>query len=97
LEEVQDPKYHFPLKNDTLHSLLYPNLDDLKLLQMSLDHESLKLEPKEKRLIGTVNVSNVDLKDHRQDHQLLLVLNGTHLGSGGVGAGSGSMDSYGGR
>jgi hypothetical protein len=76
LEEVQDPKYRLPLKDDTLHSLLYPNLDDLKLLQMSLDHESLKLEPKEKRLIGTVNVSDADLKDHRQDHQLLLVLNG---------------------
>jgi hypothetical protein len=54
--------------------LVYPNLDDLKLLQMSLDHESLKLEPKEKRLIGTVNI-NVDMKDHRKDHQLLLVLN----------------------
>jgi hypothetical protein len=72
---VQDIKYHFSLKNDTLHSLLYPNLDDLKLLQMSLDHESLKLEPKEKRLVGTVNVSDPDLKDHRQDHQLLLMLN----------------------
>jgi hypothetical protein len=43
---------------------------------MSLDHESLKLEPKEKSLIGTVNVSDVDLKDHRRDHQLLLMLNG---------------------
>ena len=64
MEEVQDPKYHFSLKNDTLHSLLYPNLDDLKLLQMSLDHEFLKLEPKEKRLAGTVNVSDVDFKDH---------------------------------
>jgi hypothetical protein len=72
---VKDPKYRLPLKNDTLHSLLYPNLDDLKLLQMSLDHESLKLEPKEKRLVGTVNVFDVDLKDHRQDHQLLLKLN----------------------
>jgi hypothetical protein len=75
LEEVQDPKYHWPLKNDTLHSLLYPNLDDLKLLQMSMDHESLKLEPKDKRLIGTVNVSDTDMKDHRQGHQFLLVLN----------------------
>jgi hypothetical protein len=76
LEEVQDPKYHFPLKNNTLHSLLYPNMDDLKLLQMSLDHESLKLEPKEKRIIGTMNVFDVDLKDHQQDHQSLLMLNG---------------------
>jgi hypothetical protein len=50
-------------------------MDDLKLMKMSLDHESLKLEPKEKRLIGTVNVSDVDLKDHQQDHQLLLMLN----------------------
>jgi hypothetical protein len=39
---------------------------------MSLDHESLKLEPKEKRLAGTENVSIADLKDH----QLLLMLNG---------------------
>jgi hypothetical protein len=42
---------------------------------MFLDHESLKLEPKEKRLAGTVNVSDAYLKDHRQDHQLLLILN----------------------
>ena len=54
----------FSIKNDTLHSLLYPNLDDLKLLQMSLDHEVLTLEPKEKRLARTVNMSDVDLKDH---------------------------------
>jgi hypothetical protein len=39
-------------------------MDDLKLLQMSLDHESLKLEPKEKRLAGILNVSDVDMKDH---------------------------------
>jgi hypothetical protein len=43
---------------------------------MSLDHESLKLEPKEKRLVETVNISDVDLKDHWQDHQLLLEWNG---------------------
>jgi hypothetical protein len=36
----------------------------LKLLQMSLDHDSLKLEPKEKRLAGTVNVFTADMKDH---------------------------------
>jgi hypothetical protein len=47
----------------------------MKLFQMSLDHESLKIEPKEKRLVGIVNVSNVDLKDHRQDHLLILMLN----------------------
>jgi hypothetical protein len=50
-------------------------MDDLKLLEMSLDHEFLKLEPKEKRLAGIVNVSNADLKDHQQDYQLLLILN----------------------
>jgi hypothetical protein len=44
---------------------------------MSLDHEPVKLEPKEKRLTGNMNVSRVDLKDHQQDHQLFLVLNGT--------------------
>ena len=76
MEEVQDPKYRFPLKNDTLHSLLYPNMDDLKLLQMSLVHDFLKLEPKEKRLTGTVNMSDANMKDHRQYHQLLLMLNG---------------------
>jgi hypothetical protein len=76
LEEVQDPRYHLPLKNDTLHSLLYPNLDDLKILQMSLDRESLKLDPVEKRLARTVNVFNADLKDQQQDHQLLIVLDG---------------------
>jgi hypothetical protein len=31
---------------------------------MSLDHEFLKLEIKEKRLTGTVNMSDADLKDH---------------------------------
>jgi hypothetical protein len=65
LEEVQHLKYRLSLKNDTLHSLMYANLDDLKLLQMSLDPEFLKLELKEKRLARTVNVSDVDLKDHR--------------------------------
>jgi hypothetical protein len=42
---------------------------------MFVDHESLKLEPKEKKFVGTVNVFDVDLKDHRQDHQLLFKLN----------------------
>jgi hypothetical protein len=42
---------------------------------MSLDHESLKLDPKYKRLIGNLNVFDNYLKDHQQDHQLLLVLN----------------------
>jgi hypothetical protein len=70
-EEVKYLEYMFPLKNGTLHSLLYPNLDYLKLLQMSLDHESLKLEPKEKRLTRTLNVSDANMKDH----QLLLMLN----------------------
>jgi hypothetical protein len=96
-EEVQDPKYRFSLKNDTLHSLLYPNLYDLKLLQMFLDHESLKLEPKEKNLTRTENVSNVDLKDHREDHQIVSHVEQTHLGRSGVGVGSGSMDSSIGR
>jgi hypothetical protein len=50
-------------------------MDDLNFIQMSLDHASLKLEPKEKRLVGTKNVSDVDMKDHRQYHQFLLVLN----------------------
>jgi len=49
-------------------------MDDLKLLKMSLDHESLKLDPKEKRIVGTVNVSDANMKDHRQDQQLLLML-----------------------
>jgi hypothetical protein len=50
-------------------------VDDLKLMKMFLDHESLKLEKKEKRLIGTVNVSDIDLKNHRQDHRLFFELN----------------------
>jgi hypothetical protein len=33
-----------------------------------MDHESLKLEPKEKRLVETVNVPDVDMKDHPQDY-----------------------------
>jgi hypothetical protein len=43
------------------HSLLCLNMDGLKLLQMFMDHESLKLEPKEKRLARTVNMFNIDL------------------------------------
>jgi hypothetical protein len=40
------------------------------------DHEFLKIDPKEKRLVATVNFFNTDMKDHRQDQQLLLLLNG---------------------
>jgi hypothetical protein len=57
--------------------MLYRNIDDMNLLQISLDHESLKLEPKEKRLAGTMNMFDADLKGYRQDHQQLLELNGT--------------------
>jgi hypothetical protein len=41
-----------------------------------MDHESLKIEPKENRIVGNVNKSDVDMKDHRQDQQLLFMLNG---------------------
>jgi hypothetical protein len=71
-------------------------MDDLKLLQMSLDHESLKLEAKEKRLVGTMNVFDIDLKDHSNITNSSRVER-THLGSGGVGSGSCSMDSSRGR
>jgi hypothetical protein len=40
-----------------------------------MDHESLKIEEKEKRIIGTVNIFDADLKGHQEDHQLLVVLN----------------------
>ena len=50
-------------------------MDFLKLLQMFLDHDSQKLEPKEKRLTETKNMFNIDLYDHRQYHQLLHMLN----------------------
>jgi hypothetical protein len=40
-----------------------------------MDHDSLKLEPKEKRVVGTVNMSDVDMKDHQKNHRLLRVLN----------------------
>lgn len=60
-EEGQVPNFYLPLRNHILHSLLFPNLDGLNLLQMSQDHESLKLDPKERRLIGSVNEYNVDL------------------------------------
>jgi len=43
---------------------MYPNLDDLNILQMSVDHESLKIYPKDKRLVGNVNMYNANLKDH---------------------------------
>jgi hypothetical protein len=65
LEEVQYIKYHFPLKNDILHSLLYVNLDSPKLLQMSLDNNSLKLDTKEKRIIVTINIFENNINNHR--------------------------------
>jgi hypothetical protein len=38
-------------------------------------HESLKLEPKEKSLVGTMNVFDADMKDHEKYHHLLLMWN----------------------
>jgi hypothetical protein len=52
-------------------------MNDLKLLKMILDQDFMKFETKEKRLVGIVNMFDIDLKDHRQDHQLLLELNGS--------------------
>jgi hypothetical protein len=52
---------HSLLRSDILHSFLCPNLDGQMLLQLFLDHEPLKLEPKEKRLIGNVNVYDIDI------------------------------------
>jgi hypothetical protein len=43
---------------------------------MCLYHDSLNIYPKERRLVGTMNMYDVDLYDQWQDHQLLLVLNG---------------------
>jgi hypothetical protein len=51
-------------------------MDRHKLMQICLDHKSLKLDPKDMRLSGTVNVFDVDMKDHEKDHHLLLMLNG---------------------
>jgi hypothetical protein len=39
-------------------------MDDLKILEMFMDDESLQIDPKEKRLTGTMNVFNINLKDH---------------------------------
>jgi hypothetical protein len=41
-----------------------------------MDHESLKIETEENIIVGNVNESDVDMKDHQQDQQLLLMLNG---------------------
>ena len=67
IRPILDPK--IPLM---LHPQLHPNLDFLKLLQNFMDHDSQKLDPKEKRLTETENMFVVDL----QDHQLLHMLNG---------------------
>ena len=40
---------------------LHPNIDGSKLLKMSMDHDSLKLEPNEKMITGIENTFNVDL------------------------------------
>jgi len=50
-------------------------MDDLNIMQMSLDDDSLKIEKKYKSLNGTMNVFDGGLKDHQQYHQLLLELN----------------------
>jgi hypothetical protein len=63
---------------------------------MFLDHESLKLEPKERRLTGTVNMYDVDCRITTRSPTTSHVV-WTHLGSGGVGVGSCSMDPTGGR
>ena len=68
MKELEDPKYHSQLGHNIIHSLLHPNLYDQKFLQMSLDHDSLKLEPKEKRLTKIVSVFDVVLEDHHKYH-----------------------------
>ena len=47
--------------NDIFHPQLHPNIDGLKLLKMSMDHDSLKLEPKEKRITRIDNTFKGDL------------------------------------
>ena len=47
--------------NDVFHPQLHPNLDDLKLLKISMDHDSLKLEPKDKMITGIDSTFNGDL------------------------------------
>ena len=56
------------------YSSFIVNLDGLILLQMSMDLDSLKIEPKQKTLTGTMNVLCVDFLNHQKDHQFLLML-----------------------
>ena len=42
---------------------------------MYLDHHYMKLDPKENWFTRIENVFGVDLRDHRQGHQLLYMLN----------------------
>jgi hypothetical protein len=50
-------------------------MDGLNLLNFFMNHESLNIDPKQTRVFGTMNMSDVDLRDQRQDHQLILVWN----------------------
>jgi hypothetical protein len=72
-------------------------MDGLKLLQIFLDHESLNLDPKEKRLTGTMNMSNIEYERLPGRSPVASRVEWTHLESGGTGAGSYSMDSFRGR
>jgi hypothetical protein len=64
---------------------------------MYLDHESLKIELKEKNLTRTVNVSDANMKDHSTRSPIASHVEWTNLGSSGAGVGSSSKDSSGGR
>jgi hypothetical protein len=61
--------YHWIIRNDTLHSSLYPTSDGQRILQMCQDHSYIKLEPIGMRLSRTNNVSGVDLQDHQRLHE----------------------------
>ena len=43
-------------------------------MKISLNHDSLKNEPKKKMLTGTVNVLCVYFLNHQKDHRFLLML-----------------------
>jgi hypothetical protein len=51
----------FAIKEHYFSFIAMSNMDGHKLLQMFLDNESLKLEPKERRLTITVNMSNIGM------------------------------------
>jgi hypothetical protein len=60
-KEIQETKYHFPLRNDIIYSFMYLSLHGQRIMQMFPYHESLKIQPKEINVTRNMNMYNTNL------------------------------------